>query len=339
MSSQVSRFKLQSFNETLSFPDPEFLIEGMLVKDSFAVIFGPSGVGKTFLGLSIAFAVATKRSWFGKAVNGGPVVYVSAEGRAGLKDRSRALQQTNESSDEPPFSFVTEAVNFLDQTNILELINEIKKITHEPALIIVDTLARCFVGGNENDARDMGLFIFGIDILRRATGATILVIHHTGKNEKSGERGSSALRGAADTMIKCGGEMGLVFVQCDKQKDAEPFKHIQLQLRKVQLDDDRSSCVLVPFEGFVSGNESAAKKKNIKTLVEALERLGPEGASHGKWKESCVAAGMSDSTFARGLRGALKEGMVAKEGDGPGARYRLVNSEAVSVSPDVKPVS
>jgi hypothetical protein len=339
MSSQESRFKLQSFNEILNLPDPEFLIEGMLVKDAFAVIFGPSGVGKTFLGLSIAFAVATRTSWNGKAVNGGPVVYVSAEGRAGLKDRSRALQQHNEWSDEPPFSFVTEPVNFLDQAQIIELINEIKKIAHEPALIIVDTLARCFVGGNENDARDMGLFIFGIDILRRATGAAILVVHHTGKNEKSGERGSSALRGAADTMIKCGGEMDLVFVQCDKQKDAEPFKDIQLQFRKVQLDDGRSSCVLVPFEGFVSGNESAAKKRNIKTLVEALERLGPEGASHGKWKESCVEVGMSESKFARGLRDALKEELVVKEGDGQGARYRVDKSEAVSVSPGVKAVS
>jgi hypothetical protein len=332
MSSQESRFKLQSFNETLSFPDPEFLIEGMLVKDSFAVIFGPSGVGKTFLGLSIAFEVATKRSWFGKAVNGGPVVYVSAEGRAGLKDRSRALQQTNESSDEPPFSFVTEAVNFLDQTNILELINEIKKITHEPALIIVDTLARCFVGGNENDARDMGLFIFGIDILRRATGAAILVIHHTGKNEKS-ERGSSALRGAADTMIKCGGDMGLVFLQCDKQKDSEPFKDIQLKLQKVELENDRSSCVLVPFEGAGPAAQSSGTDAKDEKILGVLEKeFGADGGTATEWQRACTEKiGVPHKTFYNRLDKLKALELVVLEGDRQGARYRVGKSKPVPV--------
>jgi hypothetical protein len=74
-------------------------------------------------------------------------------------------------------------------------------------------------------------------------------------------------------------------------------------------------------------------------MLETLERFGPEGASHGKWKESCLEAGMSESKFARGLRDALKEGMVTKEGEGQGAQYRVVKSEAVPVSADVKRVS
>jgi hypothetical protein len=48
---------------------------------------------------------------------------------------------------------------------------------------------------------------------------------------------------------------------------------------------------------------------------------------------------MSESKFARGLRDALKEELVVKEGDGQGARYRVDKSEAVSVSPGVKAVS
>ena len=70
-----------------------------------------------------------------------------------------------------------------------------------------------------------------------------------------------------------------------------------------------------------------------------LEKFGPEGATHGEWKKSFVEAGISDSTFARGLRDALKEGLVAREGEGPGARYRVVKLDAVSVSADVKPMS
>ncbi len=76
-------------------------------------------------------------------------------------------------------------------------------------------------------------------------------------------------------------------------------------------------------------------------MIEALERFGPEGATHGKWKKSYVEAEMSESTFARGLRDALKEELVVKEGGGQGAQYRVAKSEseAVSVSADVKPMS
>jgi len=74
-------------------------------------------------------------------------------------------------------------------------------------------------------------------------------------------------------------------------------------------------------------------------MMETLERFGPEGASHGKWKESWVEAGMSESTFARALRDVIREGMVTKDDEGQGARYGVVKSEAVSVSSNVKPMS
>src|SRR5438034_1345408 len=67
-------------------------------------------------------------------------------------------------------------------------------------LVGVDTLARCFVGGEENSAKDMGLFVAGLDRLRAATGAAVLVVHHTGR-ESGRERGSTALSGAVDTLM------------------------------------------------------------------------------------------------------------------------------------------
>ena len=331
MSTQESRFKLQSFNDILNLPDPEFLIEGMLVKDSFAVIYGPSGLGKTFLGLSIAFAVATRTSWNGKAVNGGSVVYVSAEGKAGLKDRSRALQQHNECSDEPPFWFLTEAVNFLELAQINDLINEIKKLAERPALIIVDTLARSFVGGNENDAKDMGLFIFGIDTLRRATGATVLVIHHTGKDKKSKERGSSALRGSADTMISCDGEMGVLTVECDKQKDDEEFKTFNLALRKVELKNGRSSCVLVPW-GEVAKPSSGTDAKDEEILSVLEKDFGTDGGTATEWQRACKEKiGVPHKTFYNRLSKLKVLELVVLEGDRQGARYRVAKSEPVPV--------
>ena len=56
---------------------------------------------------------------------------------------------------------------------------------------------------------------------RRETGAANIWITHTRADERR-ERGSSALRGAADTMISMLPTDDVVSLRCDKQKDAEP---------------------------------------------------------------------------------------------------------------------
>src|SRR3712207_1817312 len=63
-----------------------------------------------------------------------------------------------------------------------------------PDLIVVDTLARCMRGGDENNARDMGQAVEGLEFLKRTLGAAVLVIHHTTKGRDT-ERGSRAVRG------------------------------------------------------------------------------------------------------------------------------------------------
>lgn len=65
-------------------------------------------------------------------------------------------------------------------------------------LIELDTLARCFGGNDENAAKDMGAFIQGCDILNAKTEATILLVHHSGKDQDKGAKGSSTLRAALD---------------------------------------------------------------------------------------------------------------------------------------------
>ncbi len=91
MSSQVPTFKFHKITDILSLPDPEWLIENLLVKGSFAVLFGAPGVGKSFLALSWALSLAAGKPWLDRAVIGGPVVYIAAEGFGGLKLRVAVL--------------------------------------------------------------------------------------------------------------------------------------------------------------------------------------------------------------------------------------------------------
>ena len=314
MSSQESANKFYSIEEVLSLPDAEWLIQDFLPKASFAVLFGPPSVGKSFLALSVALAIAAGRDWLGRDVKGGPVIYIAAEGFGGLKLRVSALLLHSEYDVKTECAFLNRPINFLEPDEVQALIKVIQEARLEPALIIVDTLARSFVGGDENSAQEMGRFIDGVETVKRETGAAVLVIHHTGKNEQRGARGSSALIGAADTIISCSGDISRLEIKCEKMKDAEPFKSFILSGRTVELEDGRSSCVLLPFDEAMAALVSPGKQASIKRVLAILEeKFGPEGATATQWAKAGMDNGISKSTFDRRLREAKSRGLVKKK--------------------------
>jgi RecA-family ATPase len=108
----------------------------------------------------------------------------------GAAPQSRALPQG-----------VAEPVQLADKDDLASLIETIQQLPEPPVLVIIDTLHRCFGDGDENSSRDYKRFIDGADDLRRATGATVFVIHHTGYDQ-SHARGSSSGRAAMDTLMQ-----------------------------------------------------------------------------------------------------------------------------------------
>ena len=313
-----------TIDDVLNFPDPEWLIKDLIVKGSFAVLFGPPKVGKSFLALSWAFAIAGDKPWLECPVKDGPVVYVAAEGGSGLKQRVAALTKHESYPTDLPCYFHTEAVQFLVEDEVTKFAAAINDQCEQPVLIVIDTLARCFVGGDENSARDMGNFIAGVDQLRRDMDAAVVVIHHTGKNPLHGARGSSALMGAADTMIECSGQQERYFkLQCEKQKDSEPFPDVSVALKPIDLGNDRTSCVIVSLLD-APPPPKPQSVKNVEQVMEILEtEFGKTGATHGEWKTVCIEKfGLSESTFDRTLRTIKKKlGLIRIEGSGQGARY------------------
>ena len=76
------------------------------------------------------------------------------------------------------------------------------------------------------------------------------------------------------------------------------------------------------------GDDPTAKK-----MLAILEgEFGTDGAKATQWQKACKKAKVSQKTFYRRLKELLNADFVAKDGEGQGARYRLVKSEPVSVS-------
>jgi hypothetical protein len=299
-------------------PRPTFLVEDVLVQQTMAVAYGAAGSGKSFVGLDLALAVATGTVWHGKAVQRGATVYVAAEGGAGLGQRVRAWKTTHKISNLDAW-FVLEPINLLNEHDVQAFLTTFAEVQVSPVLVVLDTLARCLVGGDENSARDMGIAVAALDRLRITLGSTVCAVHHTGKSGEM-ERGSTALRGAADTMLAIAKSGDLVTVTCAKQKDDLEFSPIALTLDPV-TNDEVHSCVLKDASaraGALAGNKLIA--------LQTLAYFARDGASYTRW---LGATKLEERTFLRVRKELIDDKYVQKEGEGRRQPY-LVTPEGLA---------
>jgi hypothetical protein len=271
-----------------------------------ALLYGKEASGKSFLALDFGLSVAAGMDWHGRKVKQGPVVYVAAEGNTGIYARAEAWSEAHGVElGGLPFYVITQPV---DMKTVTELVRDIRAVCPNAVQITIDTLARNFGGMDENSTKDMSAFVHRVDELRAAfPGATVLVVHHSGKDQSRGDRGSTALRGAVDTSLwldrteKADKRTDRLTLRCKKQKDGREFDPIPLRLAAV--DEDEGSCVIEPRVA-VGAEEDwpSSSPKTARTDQKALEALkgfaGADVSFTAWWK----ASGLAKSTF----NGAIK---------------------------------
>ena len=213
-------------------PELEWMIEGFAEKDALGVMVGKEGHAKTFLLLDMACCIATGTRWHGRDVKQGTVVYVYSEGFRGLRRRVRAWEASNGVTADN-IAFVPRAIQLLDKVDVEYLINSIKKEAGDDiAMVVIDTLARALVGGDENNQKDIGVAIAAADHIKRALKCAVWFAHHT--NRAREYRGSSVIPGSADNMVmvrkgdKKGVDDHVITVHCEKMKNAEEFEDFEL---------------------------------------------------------------------------------------------------------------
>lgn len=300
-----TRFRLWTEAELSALPPPVWLLEGLIPENSLIVVYGPPGCGKSFLALDWAMRVATHDAWLGHASRWGPVVYVAAEGGSGLAQRLAAYRDARAVTKPGKVWFVREVVNLLDAAAVADLLTSYTALeTHlRPALFVFDTLARCIPGGDENSAQDVGRAIAATDYIRRETDASVLVLHHTGKNGLS-ERGSSALRGAADVMFSLKDADGVLTLSAEKCKDFPEPEPVRLKLVALA-----GSCVVEPYEGVLAG---PLLTPNERQALQGLSEVAmADGASDKEWRENSQ---LPNGSYYRARKRLVDLGHVMWEG-------------------------
>lgn len=227
-----------------------WLVDDILPQHGLAVVYGASGSGKTFAVLDLMMAVARGEAWREKFVEQAGVAYVVAEGAGGFRKRLSAYAQHRDVDlNGVPFWALSAAPNLLDKGDTKELIRGIQALG-TVGVVVVDTLAQTTPGGNENAGEDMGKALAHCKRIQEATGALVLLVHHSGKDQARGARGWSGLRAACDAEIEVVRlETGGRYLRLSKSKDGEDNLEWGFDLETVHLGHDArgkaiTSCVV-----------------------------------------------------------------------------------------------
>lgn len=266
-----------------------YIVKGVLGAGAMSVIYGPSNSGKTFFALDLAFSIAIGAPWNGRRVRQCAVLYLAAEGGRGIVNRIAALRQEHGVCD-VPLALKRAGLDLLhaqaDLQHVVDLMAEVAARKPDlPLLIVIDTLSRIMAGGDENSAADMTALIRNVDAIREATGAHMMLVHHTGKDAARGARGHSSLRAATDTEIEVANEDGARAAMVTKQRDYQGGETFAFTLKSVSLGfdqdaDEVTSCVVEAADANEFAAARQAKKGlggNQQKLLDTFDQLVSDG--------------------------------------------------------------
>lgn len=316
--------ELLTRSDLMKLPDPEPLIDNVLDMSTTALLYGKWGTAKTFIALDWAASVATGRKWQGRKCEQRRVLYVVGEGAYGFKGRVDAWETGwHHTVSDAQFSVLPHAVNLTKAIDVANLRAVIDWGGY--SLVVLDTLARCMVGADENSAKDCGVVVDAMTQLMASTPdrrGVVLGVHHAGKDGKT-LRGSSAFESGVDTVYFVNRDEGVIDLKREKRKDGPEHDHHLLMLDPIQ---GTSSCVVSSShrgETFGETNERAATLRSIMS-----QHFSFTGATSTQLRQVAIDDGpLTKSTYHRAINDLLRSGWLVNDGTDKRPFYRIDDSK------------
>ena len=178
--------------QTMEIPPIDYLVPGMISRNTITLWTGADGTAKTFLALKMAIAVATGGEFLGCRCQQAAVLYLDYENPSfAIRDR---LDLMAGEMIVPDLHVWGTWLEHQPPQIGSELLLTIAKESRP--LIIVDPF-RYSHSAEENDSTEMMAVMQHLRYCAAAGGA-VVILHHPAKTEGSTGRGSSAIKGAAD---------------------------------------------------------------------------------------------------------------------------------------------
>jgi hypothetical protein len=306
--------ELLTTRQLLALPPPTWLMEGLLPTDALIGLSGKSGDGKSFIALDWSMHISQGLPWMGHAVARAPVIYVAAEGGRGIQKRVRAWMRAHDMTELLGMYFIVSPLYVREEGTIEAFCDALGHADHErinPGLVVIDTLARSFGGGEENSSADMGAFMARLTELSAERRVSVLVVHHLNATGTK-ERGHTSFKAGLDAGFLCTSEKNSdgriirLTLQNNKQKDDVEAPAIYLQ------PSEASGASLVfeeapPPEQKKRAEGPKSRKVDILTILECH----PEGMT---FREVLLVAGIAKSSCWRRLKRLENAGDIYLEG-------------------------
>ena len=309
------RFPITSLAVSIMLEPSGWLIKNVLPDAGLIVLFGASGSGKTFVAIDLAFAIARGVAWRGNRTKKGRVMIIAAEGGRGMSKRLKATCDYHKiDPNDADIGLLTVPPNFLLSEDVTELAAAVAA-SGGADVIIVDTMAQVTPGANENSSEDVGLALANARALETATGATIIMIDHSGKDASKGVRGWSGKRAAADAELEVlKYENGTRELRITKMKDGDDGLKWGFRLETIIVGTDAdgdpiTSCVAVEadipspvlVEIGTKAQRFGPKERHVLEIIES-EFEGVERAPLADLFDKCLAAMTKPEAPKRDLR-------------------------------------
>lgn len=288
------------------FPVLAYLLYPILHTQSLNMIHAWRGIGKTFFGLCLAYAVASGGrflKWHAEKPRG--VLYLDGEmpGNS-LQARLAGIIDSNE-NEPPPGFFLVLTPDLQEPGNMPDLSTPEGQaaidalVTADTALIVVDNLS-CFIRSGRENESESWLPQQGWALRHRAAGRTVLFIHHSGKGGT--QRGSSKKEDVLDLVLNL-----------KRPIDYEPsqgacFEVVFEKSRHLTGADTTS------FEATLStdehGKQSWVFKDVQETTFERVVSLANEGLSQA---DIAGELGINKSSVCRHIRKGKEQGKLSEK--------------------------
>lgn len=187
----------------------DWLVDDFFAEKSLNLMVGASQAGKSYLALDLAAAIATGRSFLGKSVRQGGVLYIATEGQITIRRRLMAALQGLPLAArsiavvlEPPSDLMkTEDVDRVIAT-ARYIAGQMLMATGLPLrMVIIDTMISGFGVGDWNNVAETSDAMKVLRRIKDEVGVAVTGVHHHGKDTSRGAAGSYALTAHPDAIL------------------------------------------------------------------------------------------------------------------------------------------
>lgn len=278
-----------------------YLVKGLLPTRAVVQVYGEPNCGKSAVVVDLCCHLACNRPYHGGRIRAAHVAYLALENPVSMENRVVAWCRHNDVPRAELRLFVVRGnlslLNAVSVETVIEFLQKAQaqaKVRFE--LIVLDTQARATPGANENASEDMSRLITHVDRLRDVLEATVLLVHHAGKDATKGARGHSSQLGAVDTAIEVTDRQMIL----RKGRDMVSGRSLSFALTPVDLgnDEDGDPVTAVVASLLTEAPQSALPKRAKFTgmagiALAALNRLIVSGKSRtAPAGHSCMPPGV-----------------------------------------------